>query len=50
MRYNPTAFRPIKDHTDVAATIAELRDLERREGTKFPNTIEGVIRAWEETK
>lgn len=50
MRYNPTAFRPIKDHTDLAAMIAEIRDLERREGTKYSNTIEGVIRAWEISK
>lgn len=50
MRYNPMMFRPIKDHTDLAAAIAELRDLERREGTKYPNTIEGVIRTWEATK
>lgn len=50
MRYNPTAFRPIKDHTDVAAAIAELRDIERREKTKYPMTVEAVIRQWEETK
>lgn len=48
MRYNPAAFRPIKDHTDLAAMIAEIRDLERREGTKYPSTIEGVIRLWED--
>lgn len=50
MRYNPTMFRPIMGHTDLAEMIAEIRDIERREKTKYPMTVEAVIRQWEETK
>ena len=44
---DPVYVEPVRNHTELAHRITELRYWERYLGIKTPGAIEQTIRAWE---
>lgn len=45
--HNPSMFKPLAGHGELAQRLTAIRQEEREQGARYPHTTEAVIRQWE---